>query len=427
MMIATKLLFVLALSAQASRVLESSATFRAKMWLKAHDEPSADEAGMNDLKNTDPNAFAVVQALLTKKSLGLLDPSHPSAAFGGMAPKKHKSFQEEAEQAGLTQDTPSAAVSEMEMQSSMPYPSARTASQPYPEVSDHHDPWNYKAVHSDDDLVNSVIGGEAPAPAQPESDTLSLSAVSQQMQQEMPAPKAKPVAPAPMQNFGMPSLNWDRSSAPATDAQPAESESEGSEGPSLSLSAVRNEEAQKMGIVDLTPVAPAAPAYQPAAAAPVEEVHSPLENSQFGLPSLNWDRPKEAALATNAFVKFQNLQAEAPVQPAPVATHTNHYQQYYSTPDLSSTNSVMDAQAASQKRLGLSSVHAGMSYRMNLHANDATPSSDSILALRKQTMGNSYDSFLKQARTNRWKRAMDVSLKIQPGQAASNAYLSDLS
>merc|ERR1719486_211489 len=92
----------LALSVQASRVLESSAAFRAKMWMKAHD-PSADEAGMNDLKNTEPNAFAIVQALLTKKSLGLLDDKNPSAAFGGVAPKKHKSFQEEAEQEGLTQ------------------------------------------------------------------------------------------------------------------------------------------------------------------------------------------------------------------------------------------------------------------------------------------------------------------------------------
>jgi hypothetical protein len=426
-MIAMKLLFTFALSAQASRVLESSATFRAKMWMKAHD-PSADEAGMTDLKSTDPNAYAIVQALLTKKSLGLLDPSHPSAAFGGTAPKKHKSFQEEAEQEGLTQDSPSPAVSEMEMQSSMPYPTARTSSQPYPEVSDHHDPWNYKAVHSDDDLVNSVIGEEAPAQVQPAGDSLSLSAVSQQMQQDMPAPKREQAVAPATQNFGMPSLSWGNpmaggaSDAPASVAQPAEAESNDGEGPSLSLSAVRNQEAQKMGITDLT-----LPAEQPAAAAPVEAVHSPLENmalnNQLGLPSLNWDRPKEAALATNAFVKFQNLQSSSPMQPAPVSTNS-----YAAGSDLlSSSNPVMDAQAASEKRLEMSSFHAHVGYRMNLHANDATPTANSILALRHQTMGNSYNSFLKQARTNRWKRAMDVSLKIQPGQAASNSYLQDLS
>merc|ERR1719326_352 len=110
-MLAMKFCFaVLALSVQASRVLERSSTFRAKMWLKTHD-PSGDEAGMQDLKNSDPNAYAIVQALLTKKSLGLLDPNHPTASMTGAAPKTRKTFQEEAEEQGLTQDSPSAAVS----------------------------------------------------------------------------------------------------------------------------------------------------------------------------------------------------------------------------------------------------------------------------------------------------------------------------
>merc|ERR1719453_585987 len=125
---------VLALTAHASRVLERSSEFRAKMWLKTH-QPSEDEAGMQDLKSSDPNAYAIVQALLTKKSLGLLDPNHPTASMTGASPKQHKSFQEEAEEQGLTQDSPSPAVSEMEMRSSMPYPTAGTASQPYPEVN----------------------------------------------------------------------------------------------------------------------------------------------------------------------------------------------------------------------------------------------------------------------------------------------------
>merc|ERR1719316_527087 len=104
-MLAIKLFIsALALSAEASRVVESSSAFRAKMWLKTHD-PSGDEAGMNDLKQSDPNAFAIVQALLTKQSLGLLDPTHPTVKFGSTVAKKHKSFQEEAAEAGLTQDT----------------------------------------------------------------------------------------------------------------------------------------------------------------------------------------------------------------------------------------------------------------------------------------------------------------------------------
>jgi len=421
---------VLALSVQASRVLESSAAFRAKMWMKAHD-PSADEAGMNDLKNSDPNAFAIVQALLTKKSLGLLDPSHPSVTFTGKAPPQRKSFQEEAEAAGLTQDEPSAAVSEMEMRSSMPYPSAGSSAQPaspYPEVHASHDPWNYHTTHSDDDLIASVVGNDAAPAAQPASDnTLSLSAATQQIQQSMPAPVEHdaPVAPAPLMN-GMPSLNWGNpmtgsdSEAPAAPAaQPAEEESVSE--PALSLSAVRNQEMGKMGITDSTPVAPAAP---------VEPARSPLENDQIetGIPSMNWDRPSRPTLASLVRVVPTNRAAYAAPEPAPVATNS-----YLANSDLTSSTAGMDTQTAAQQRLSMSTFHSHMSeyrsgYRMNLHANDATPSSDSILAIRKQAMGNSYDSFLKQARTNRWKRAMDVTMNMKsslPG-GVSNQYLSDL-
>merc|ERR1719272_2738490 len=99
------ILLGLALSSWA--VAESTAANRAQAWLKLHG-PSGDEAGMADLKNSDPTAFAMVQALLAKKQLGLLDPSHPSASFAnaGEVPKAHKSFQEEAAEAGLTNDTP---------------------------------------------------------------------------------------------------------------------------------------------------------------------------------------------------------------------------------------------------------------------------------------------------------------------------------
>jgi len=431
-MIATKLLFVLALSAQASRVLERSAAFRAKMWLKAHDEPSADEAGMNDLKNSDPNAFAIVQALLTKKSLGLLDPSHPSAAFTGSAPRQHKSFQEEADEAGLTQDSPSPAVSEMEMRSSMPYPSASTPSQPYPEVHASHDPWNYHTTHSDDDLIASVVGNDPAPAAQPLSDnTLSLSAATQQMQQSMPAPveHVAPAAPAPLMN-GMPSLSWGNpmagsdSEAPvAAAAQPVQEES--SSEPALSLSAVRNQEMGRMGITDSAPVAPAAPAVYAQPASPLEN-----EENQMGIPSMNWQRPgvPESPVSRPSLASLVRVTSDQP-KPAPVVTNS-----YMANSDLTSSAAGMDTQTAAQQRLSMSSFHSSMSsyrsgYRMNLHANDATPSSDSILAIRKQNMGNSYDSFLKQARTNRWKRAMDVTMNMKsslPG-GVSNQYLSDLS
>merc|ERR1719316_2010297 len=53
---------------------------RAREWLRTHEDP--DQAGMEELRTTNPDAYAIVQALITKKSLGLLNPKHPTA-FGG--------------------------------------------------------------------------------------------------------------------------------------------------------------------------------------------------------------------------------------------------------------------------------------------------------------------------------------------------------
>merc|ERR1719428_2053335 len=53
---------------------------RAREWLRTHEDP--DQAGMDELRQTNPDAYAIVQALITKKSLGLLNPRHPKA-FGG--------------------------------------------------------------------------------------------------------------------------------------------------------------------------------------------------------------------------------------------------------------------------------------------------------------------------------------------------------
>merc|ERR1719262_1262921 len=55
---------------------------RAREWLKTYGEEDPDQAGMDELRQTNPDAYAIVQALITKKSLGLLNPKHPNA-FGG--------------------------------------------------------------------------------------------------------------------------------------------------------------------------------------------------------------------------------------------------------------------------------------------------------------------------------------------------------
>lgn len=55
---------------------------RAREWLRTHGDTDPDQAGMDELRQTNPDAYAIVQALITKKSLGLLNPRHPNA-FGG--------------------------------------------------------------------------------------------------------------------------------------------------------------------------------------------------------------------------------------------------------------------------------------------------------------------------------------------------------
>jgi len=50
----------------------------ARAWLRDH-TGQPDE--LAELKGTNPEAYAIVKALLTKRALGLLDPKHPSASF----------------------------------------------------------------------------------------------------------------------------------------------------------------------------------------------------------------------------------------------------------------------------------------------------------------------------------------------------------
>merc|ERR1711862_1019775 len=58
----------------------TSARSAALAWLGKHGgAPQGDE--LAELKAENPEAYGIVKALLTKRSLGLLDPKHPSASF----------------------------------------------------------------------------------------------------------------------------------------------------------------------------------------------------------------------------------------------------------------------------------------------------------------------------------------------------------
>lgn len=51
----------------------------ARAWLRDHGAPQDDQ--LAELKAENPEAYGIVKALLTKRSLGLLNPKHPSASF----------------------------------------------------------------------------------------------------------------------------------------------------------------------------------------------------------------------------------------------------------------------------------------------------------------------------------------------------------
>jgi len=134
--------------------IASSTDAVARVWLQEHQAPQADE--LDELRQANPDAYAIVKALLTKRSLGLLDPRHPTASFAGAKPVDTSSessqpsgaaafakFETPAEQAKLTPDAAPA-----------PYPDAPVASAP-------HDFWNWKpadSATSDDTMVQNVLG-----------------------------------------------------------------------------------------------------------------------------------------------------------------------------------------------------------------------------------------------------------------------------
>jgi len=135
---------------------------RAREWLRTHQDP--DQAGMDELKTTNPDAFAIVQALLTKKSLGLLNAKHPDA-FGGF----------DGTPSAATPDAPSAEASAAPEAPQVPL--AAIGMDP---PQSHKNFFNWKPNTDDDSMVSNVLGevaqlknGGAPSPvevAQPESE-----------------------------------------------------------------------------------------------------------------------------------------------------------------------------------------------------------------------------------------------------------------
>jgi len=165
---------------------------RAREWLRAHEDP--DQAGMEELKATNPDAFAIVQALMTKKSLGLLNPRHPNA-FGGY------------QDAPGSKGTMSTTVVDSEPQ--VPVAAVSTETQ----HASHSDFFNWKPHEDDDAMVSNVLGEVASLKNGAPSSSLEKAASSPaEVAPPQPEPqKIEPVKVAPVVKSATASMSQENS------------------------------------------------------------------------------------------------------------------------------------------------------------------------------------------------------------------------
>lgn len=143
-----------------SAVTTKTAEAFARSWMQRHQgvQPKTDE--LAELKAANPSAYAIVQALLTKRSLGLLDPRHPTASFAKAAPVSDAS--QEGPEAFTKFASPAQAPAEHDMSAS------QESSAVYPAVSQPAQKnwlnWRPASSAADDDaMVNNVLSGAADA------------------------------------------------------------------------------------------------------------------------------------------------------------------------------------------------------------------------------------------------------------------------
>lgn len=206
--------FVFAAAAAVAAGATAKAEVSARVWMLDHANPNTDE--LAELKVENPDAYALVKALLTKRSLGLLDPKHPTASFSAPAPQEEGSHPvgaavyakfatTEKERQALAGAEPAYDTSTVEDEVVTPAPS-----------SGNHDWLNWKpadSAASDDAMVQNVLGSVAglvgkkvPAPAAPKVSAGALDADEAAIlsADDTPKPEVKPVVqdPAPVEkNF----------------------------------------------------------------------------------------------------------------------------------------------------------------------------------------------------------------------------------
>jgi hypothetical protein len=147
--------------------VSTQAEISAKVWLREHSGGNPDE--LAELKTENPDAYALVKALLTKRSLGLLDPKHPTASFAAPPPKEDTDQPSGAEVYAKFATTPKEQLALSGQQSSaspdVPYPDAQNSQSqvPYPEAHGSSQNWmSWKPDNNDDDaMVQNVLGAVA--------------------------------------------------------------------------------------------------------------------------------------------------------------------------------------------------------------------------------------------------------------------------
>lgn len=150
---------------------------RAREWLRTHEDP--DEAGMEELKTTNPDAYAIVQALITKKSLGLLNPRHPNA-FGGY------------------QDAPGKGTMSTDIVDPQPVvPLAAVATQT--QHSSNQDFFNWKPHEDDDSMISNVLGAVSSLKNGASASSVEQ-AVSAPMKSTQPQPEPQKTASMSQEN-----------------------------------------------------------------------------------------------------------------------------------------------------------------------------------------------------------------------------------
>jgi hypothetical protein len=268
----------------------NAAADAARLFLRKHagQPPQGDD--LAELNKENPEAYALVKALLTKRSLGLLNPRHPTASFA--APSAEAQQDQQSEQGP---EVFAKFASPGELANHGVASAAPQVAVPYAEVQPaaHHDWMNWKPQNSgmnDEQMVQNVLGAVAELKGKKagllsksrDNGESSLAADQASLDAEEPAAApAKPVAApaAPQENSYLKTVDFGLR-APAAKV------------PAEAAAPVKQENSYLKGL-DLSgdmPVAVDAPASG-------KKMSQAQSSSNNYLASFSWDdaKPKEEA------------------------------------------------------------------------------------------------------------------------------------